>query len=298
MSDDGFYLLENRNPHGPHFYDSRLGSVLAIVLHITAGLEGNAGRADHSAEGTARYAATTDRPVSWHSGSDTDSLVKLLPASYTAFQCRGYNSRTYGHEISKRDTDWAGADPSWVTLTLSRAADHLGDVARALGVPFRHASKAELDHAIATGGGPVGFVYHWQLDPTRRTDPGKFRGHDTFPMDRFLRMAAGAQPPPGPPLTPDQIEELVLMSARTDILAAIERSKPFAKRINKTATHVSGALLEEGEVWVIGPSGMYHVQRATLNTLYISGVIRPDDDQQPGPIDGAQLVTLPIIPAA
>src|SRR5688500_6361688 len=97
----GFYLLDNPNPNGPFYYTTRRGKILAMVVHITAGLEDLDATNDHSAEATARYAATTSRPVSWHLGSDTDSGFHLLPASYTAFHVRGYNSTTIGHEISK-----------------------------------------------------------------------------------------------------------------------------------------------------------------------------------------------------
>jgi len=188
----GYYLLDNPNPNGDHFYPTRRGSVLAIVLHITAGLEDMDGGEDHSAEATARYAATTDRKVSWHSGSDTDSAFNLLPWSYTAFHVVDYNSRTYGHEISKKNTDWRRPVPEWTSATLTRAAEHLGPIARLLGVPFRHASKGELDAAIRDHSGSVGFISHAQLDPARRTDPGIVAGvGDTFPWSRFLYLAAG-----------------------------------------------------------------------------------------------------------
>lgn len=199
----GYYLLDNPNPNGPFYYTSRRGSIVAIVVHITAGLEDLDATDDHSAEATARYAATTDRPVSWHSGSDSDTVFDLLPASYTAFQCRGYNSRTYGHEISKKHTDWRPEVEPWETKTLKLAGRHLGDKARRLGIPIRKASKAEVDHAIATNGPAVGFISHSELDPTRRSDPGwvDVGGGvriDTFPWGEFLGYARNDEPEPEP----------------------------------------------------------------------------------------------------
>lgn len=193
----GYYLLDHPNRHGPHYYTTRRGRLLAIVVHITAGLEDFDATDDHSAENTARYAATTDRAVSWHSGSDSDTAFDLLPASYTAFQCRGYNSTTYGHEISKADPDWRDAPEPWRTRTLRLAGRHLGAKARALGVPIRKATKAELDRAIATGGAPVGFIGHAELDPERRLDPGRVSGvGDTFPWMTFLAIARGEEEDP------------------------------------------------------------------------------------------------------
>jgi hypothetical protein len=180
------FLLEHRNPAGDNFYTTRRGSTLAVVVHVTAGLQGLPTGADRSAEDTARYASTVaDRQVSWHSGSDRDSFLQLLPDSYTAFQCHGYNSRTVGHEISKRDTTWGDESPLWVDPTLHEAAACLAPRTKALGIPIRHATKAELDHAIATDGPPVGFVSHADLDPTRRRDPGK-----DFPWGKFLALFA------------------------------------------------------------------------------------------------------------
>lgn len=201
----GYYLLDHPNPHGPHYYTTRKGSVLACVVHITAGLQDYDGGDDDSAEKTARYAATTDRAVSWHSGSDTDSNLLLLPDSYTAFQCQGYNSRTIGHEISKKDVKWADEDPQWVTRTLRQAASCLRPRLKALGIPLRHATKAELDRAIQVGGKPVGLIDHSRLDPDRRSDPGP-----DFPWSRFINLLIGDPTPapvPVPTPTPDPPEE-------------------------------------------------------------------------------------------
>ena len=195
-----YYLLDHPNPNGSHFYPSRRGTVLAVVVHVTAGLEDLDGGVDRSAEATARYAATTDRAVSWHSGSDTDSSLDLLPAGFTAFHCKGYNSRTFGHEISKRSADWRNMPEWWGAATLHHAAKRLAVVARELGIPARHATRSELDDAIARNGQPVGFVGHHQLDPARRSDPGLVSGADTFPWQRFLGLVSGFMSPA--PTTP------------------------------------------------------------------------------------------------
>jgi len=215
----GFYLLDSPNPNGDHFYTSRRGRVLAIVVHITAGLEDLDATDDMSAEQTARYAATTDRAVSWHSGSDADSALDLLPDSYTAFQCQGYNSTTYGHEISKRHTDWRWMTEPWRTRTLTVAARHLAPKAAVLGVPRRHATRVELDRAIASNGDPVGFVGHWELDPARRFDPGLVGTLDTFPWTEFF----------------------ALMGA-TDHIPASQESDVFKLAINKTDRSVPWAI--------------------------------------------------------
>ncbi len=180
-----FYLLDNRNPHGDHFHGSRRKPLLAIVIHCTAGLQDLDGTDDQSAENTARYAARTERAVSWHSGSDADSFVQLLPPTFTAFHCKGYNSPTYGHEISKLDMTWANEPVEWVEATLRNTARALAPVVRRYGIPLRLATRAELDHAMSHGGKPVGFLRHSDLDPDRRSDPGS-----DFPWPRFFELVS------------------------------------------------------------------------------------------------------------
>lgn len=187
----GFYLLDNPNPNGSHFYSSSTGPKLAVVVHITAGLEDLDGVDDHSAENTARYAASTDREVSWHGGSDTDTFLYLLPPTYTAWHASNYNSRTYGWEISKKHTDWNAMSADWVEQTLRQAAAGLRPVLRELGIPVRKATRAELDTAIRTGGAPVGLISHAEVQPTDRTDPGWVSGRDTFPWARFFELLNG-----------------------------------------------------------------------------------------------------------
>lgn len=185
----GYYLLDHPNPTGPNYYTTRRKPLLAIVVHCTAGLEDQdmIGE-DTSAEATARYCATTTRDVSWHSGSDSGSVVKLLPAGYTAWHASSYNSPTYGHEISKLDMSWADEPAAWVAATLRQAALALAPIAERYNIPLRHATVSELNAAIAAGGPPVGFIGHDVLDPTRRTDPGR-----DFPWSTFLRMVREVQ---------------------------------------------------------------------------------------------------------
>lgn len=197
----GFYLLDRRNPYGDHFYETRNNRLLAIVVHVTAGSDDLDALNDLSAENVSGYAATTDRHVSWHSGSDSDSWVQLLPAHYTAWHASNYNSVTYGHEISKRTTDWRSVPENWIDKTLRIAAlgpdgrSGLRKVAADNGVPLRWATKGELDHARATGGDPVGFITHAEIQWDDRRDPGYVteggRTFDTFPRDRFMNLMRG-----------------------------------------------------------------------------------------------------------
>lgn len=217
-----FYLLD-RPTAGRNFYTTRRQPVLAVVVHVTAGLQGAPQGADSSAEKTARYAATTSRAVSWHSGSDSDSHLQLLPDSYTAFHCKGYNSATIGHEISKRDTSWHDEDLGWTARALRQAADCLRP--RVRNIPLRRASRAELDRAIASGGPPVGFVAHSDLDPSRRSDPGA-----DFPWAAFLTLLG--TPPPVPDAPSEERDVRLPPTLRMG-----DRGKPVKKLQNLLRTN-------------------------------------------------------------
>jgi hypothetical protein len=199
----GFLLLDRPNVNGRHYYPTRNSPLMAIVVHITAGAEDLDTLDDLSAENVAHYAATTDRDVSWHTGSDADSWVDLLPSSYTAWHATDYNSTTHGHEISKRTTEWRGMPEQWVDKTLRMAAlgpggnAGLRKVALDNGIPLQWATRAELDAQIANyrAGRPwkrVGFITHHEVQPDDRTDPGYVRQGgqliDTFPRARFMAL--------------------------------------------------------------------------------------------------------------
>lgn len=193
----GYYLLDKPRAGPTKWYPTRRRPVRGVVVHVTAGLEDLDGGSDHSAENTAEYARTTSRAVSWHSGADTDTAIRLLPPSHTAFHCANHNSTTLGLEISKKHTDWAGMDPVWVRNTLANAAKAVADwwpVLYAEGIPLVKVTRAEWD------AGEKGFISHAELDPGRRSDPGwvKDRG-DTFPWQQFFDAIAAEVTPQQPP---------------------------------------------------------------------------------------------------
>ena len=178
-----FPLLANPNRH---FYTTRRGRILGIVLHVTAGLE-DFTPPDLGAESTIRYGLSNTRAASWHGIVDSDSVIDCLPDSYTAFHVVGYNSTTLGLEIANRDAKWAGKPQWWVDATIANAAAWCRPRVAKYGLPVNLADKAEVDRCIRAGR-PFGFTYHRYLDPTRRIDPGrdfpwqKFAAHLTTPV--------------------------------------------------------------------------------------------------------------------
>ena len=94
-----FPLLAHPNRH---YYTTRRGRILGIVLHVTAGLE-DFTPPDLGAESTIRYGLANARPASWHGIVDSDSVIDCLPDSYTAFHVIGYNSQTLGLGVGSEE---------------------------------------------------------------------------------------------------------------------------------------------------------------------------------------------------
>lgn len=193
------------NPH-EHYYRSRTGKILGIVLHVTAGLQDlDMAGVDQSAKGTNNYGATTATVASWHVCVDSDSIEPALPPSFTAFHVKGYNSRTFGVEISNHDARWDNKPRAWVEATLRNTAEACREVVEDNHLPVRLATKAEVDAAIA-GDKPFGFTYHQRLQSDRR-DPG-----DTFPFQQFAGYLTQSTAP----------KEWDEMATRAEIRAEIE----------------------------------------------------------------------------
>lgn len=282
----GYALLDRPNPTGPNFYTTRRNKLLGYLLHITAGLEDLDATDDQSAEGVVRYAQSTTRDVSWHVSSDTDSTIELLPPGYTAWHASAYNSTTYGHEMSKLNTDWRRMSSTWISRTLDQAAKHAAKICAAHGIPVRKATKAELDAAIAAGarGKPVGFLSHYEVDPGRRDDPGRLPGTrtDTFPwsafLDRVRHYQAGG--------VDDDMYTDDDRNKATSVHIAVFGKTPAEQKANES-TVADGSILTRLRTLEQGKDGSHDPGdvRATLDRIETSqktpppATVRLDEDQ-------------------
>lgn len=187
----GFYLLDNKNPNGKKYYATRKSAVKYIVIHTAENLPDQDG-VDGGAEAIARYLATTDRDASAHEAVDTDSFVRLLPDDHTAWHAKGYNANGWGLEICTQAAKWSALKPEYREALYRQAAARARRAALELGVPPVRTSV----------GGPAGFLSHAEIDPTRRSDPGKGFDWDYFMGLVQLKQVGPVQVIPAKPSKP------------------------------------------------------------------------------------------------
>ena len=181
-----YWLLEHPNPAGPFYHPTRNNPIRIIVLHTAENLPDFI-PTDTGAEAVAHYASTTTRAVSWHATVDSDSIIDMLPDSYTAFHVRNYNSIGLGVEMATRANSWATAPDVWVEAVISNLADVVRSWAEAYDIPYRRLTRVQVD------AGEKGVVGHATLDPTRRSDPGQ-----DFPWDILWARLAQEDTMPDP----------------------------------------------------------------------------------------------------
>lgn len=174
-----FYLVDNENPNAKvrgngkkgQYYSSRSRPIQGIVVHTAEG-----GR---NALGIARYLSTTDRTASAHVVIDDKEIVELVPDDFTAFHCRGSNSKSLGLEIAYFAAKW-GEDPVYEEAVIALSASWCAQKAELYDIPMERVTLEEWE------AGKKGFISHAECDPARRTDPGA-----NFDWDKFFSYMKG-----------------------------------------------------------------------------------------------------------
>lgn len=191
----GFHLLDKPNQNGPFFYTSRRTCKHGvtpdrlphlIAVHTAESLPDFKGP-DTSGEALAKYASTTTRSVSWHSTVDADGVVPMIPDSYVGFHVVGYNTCSVGVEIATQAGKWvelAQAYPDWYRGIMGQAANQVAWWAKTYDIPAKRITKEAADAGVR------GIVAHADLDPKRRTDPGKAFAWSQFLYDVAQRLEA------------------------------------------------------------------------------------------------------------
>jgi LysM repeat protein len=159
-----------------HYRKGRLKPVRLIVIHSMEMPE-----KPSTAEGCARFFATTTRPASAHACVDSDSVVLCVRVKDTAFAAPGANADGYHIEhagyAKQARREWLDPESS---ATLAQSAVHAAEKARQLKIPARRLTNAQLADGVSRG-----FVSHHQVSEvfkrSTHTDPG-----EGFPWPDYL----------------------------------------------------------------------------------------------------------------
>lgn len=162
-----------------NFHRGRLAPVRLIVIHSMEAPE----KGD-TAEAVARYFARTATQASAHVCADSNSLVRCVADSDTAWACPRVNADGLHIELAgyARQTKAQWLD-DYSRALLGQAALQAAAWAKAFKIPVRHLSHSELR------AGRRGFISHADGSAVYRasdhTDPGT-----GFPWTEFLSMVA------------------------------------------------------------------------------------------------------------
>lgn len=163
---------------------------------------------DGGAEAVARFIRDRDTPGSYHELVDSDSGINLVDYGDEAFHDgTGTNPHSFGLSVATRADVWPLAPKAWRDGAVEQAAQRAARYARwikdrrGIVVPARRITATQARARVP------GFVTHAELDPTRRTDPGK-----AFPFADFLeRFEELTNPKPTPePEDPDDMPKPML----------------------------------------------------------------------------------------
>lgn len=138
-----------------------------------------------------------------------------------------------------------------------------------------------------------GILAHQNAPENEHWDAGGYKG-------RLLIVTTSALLGGHPPVTDEETELMgakddilaAIDSAREDVLDQIERSRPEAVRLTTDARHQSGITLTTGEVWIVGPAGMFHAQRGAIDLFRVAGFIK---NKPTGELEAKFLTSVPII---
>lgn len=256
----GFYLLDNRNPNGKKFYPSAGVKKKYIVVHTAENLP-DITPPDMGAEAVARYLAGTNRDASCHECVDTDSFVRMLPDDYVAWHAKGANSTGWGLEICTQAAKWSALPAEYRDRLYRASAARARRAALELGIPM----------VKTTPGGSAGFFGHTEIDPSRRSDPGK-----DFDWDYFLSLVNEKQVGPCPVVPPKPAKPI----------GAVASAPPAPARALKATTKNTHARTWQAKMasrgWKITVDGVYGPDSAEIckkfqreKGLVVDGIVGP-----------------------
>lgn len=205
------YLVDHP-PARAQYRRPRRQSVSGVIVLHTAENTPDTVATDGGAEAVAAFIARRSDPGSYHWLADSDSHLLVVPLEWEAFHDgTGTNPHSVGISAATRADWWPHAPRAWrdgcVANMAGAARDAAAWIHHSTGtvVPARRITAAQARNR------EPGFVTHAELDPGRRTDPGR-----AFPFDQFF---AAYQEHDDMPLADADVNKIV--AAQTPYVKAV-----------------------------------------------------------------------------
>lgn len=212
MAKTGFYLLDY-NPGTRQWTYPRRGAVLSgtIIIHTAECARDDVGE-DTSAENCAHFIANRKDYGSYHRLVDSDSIIKMVPWEYEAWQDQMTNPWAVGISSALRTSDWA-------VMPADRREGYYRNLAecgaefvrymrtKGIVVPLKRITGAQARAKVP------GFCAHGDSG-LNRTDPGRDFNWKLFflyvqeALDGINPQGGTTKPEEDMPLTPDDIAKV------------------------------------------------------------------------------------------
>lgn len=208
MSDepDRTPYLVTHPPARSQFRTQRRAKVTGAIVVHTFENEADLNPPDTKAEtGAAFIARRPDKPGSYHTVVDSDSAVQLGWYRWEMFgEGTGGNRWALHLSFACKAAQWATLPDWWINGAIEQAAIEAARMARWVKAEVGVTIPAKRITAAQYRAGEPGFVAHGDLDPSRRTDPGKrfFWGLMLERYDHYQGVS------PMPPYPTEEIESL------------------------------------------------------------------------------------------
>jgi hypothetical protein len=211
------YLIDNP-PRRSQYRRPRREEPSGVIAVHTAENAPDLVAFDGGAEAVARFIRDRSDPGSYHELVDSDSGINLVPYDAEAFHDgTGTNPHSLGLSFATRADVWPLAPQAWRDGAIEQGAQRAFNMARwirhrtGIVVPARRISAAQARARVP------GFVTHAELDPGRRSDPGRAFPFDQF-LGRFDELMGGA---PAPAPVPEEDNTMYIRDTDTQRVWAV-----------------------------------------------------------------------------
>lgn len=242
------YLREHPNPNSRGYTSPRRSEPSGVGVVHTAETPPDFVGGDGAAEAVAHYETVRTTPGSYHDLCDSDTIIQLVRYADAAWHDgTGTNHHSYGVSGATQADSWDRVPKDYSTKLVknmakaaARYAHWIYDLNGTV-IPAKRITATEARNRVP------GWISHAELDPSRRTDPGK-----DFPWDIFLAEFARLTQDINPTATKDWLDmatkaevQEAFVAAQAPVLAKLDEIEDMVTTLKRHT--VVGADAAQGD---------------------------------------------------